>query len=92
MLAGGTGTVVNMIVSKYPSIKGINFDLPHVIEDAPQYPGMFFIYDNACSSITSKHSPLPQSFSSSISPPLILLMFVIVIIFPNEYEIYGCWM
>ncbi|XP_070677064.1 caffeic acid 3-O-methyltransferase-like [Malus domestica] len=29
-----------MIVSKYPSIKGINFDLPHVIEDAPQYPGV----------------------------------------------------
>jgi caffeic acid 3-O-methyltransferase len=29
-----------MIVSKYPSIRGINFDLPHVIEDAPSYPGM----------------------------------------------------
>jgi hypothetical protein len=35
-LGGGTGAVVNMIVSKHPSIKGINFDLPHVIiEDAP---------------------------------------------------------
>nr|BAC78827.1 caffeic acid O-methyltransferase [Rosa chinensis var. spontanea] len=39
-VGGGTGAVVNMIVSKYPSIKGINFDLPHVIEDAPQYPGV----------------------------------------------------
>lgn len=38
-VGGGTGAVVNMIVSKYPSIKGINFDLPHVIEDAPAYPG-----------------------------------------------------
>ncbi|BBG98442.1 O-methyltransferase 1 [Prunus dulcis] len=39
-VGGGTGAVLNMIVSKYPSIKGINFDLPHVIEDAPQYPGI----------------------------------------------------
>ncbi|XP_009352092.2 caffeic acid 3-O-methyltransferase-like [Pyrus x bretschneideri] len=39
-VGGGTGAVVNMIVSKYPSIKGINFDLPHVIKDAPQYPGV----------------------------------------------------
>ncbi|KAM1127041.1 hypothetical protein ACFX2B_041638 [Malus domestica] len=39
-VGGGTGSVIHMIVSKYPSIKGINFDLPHVIKDAPQYPGV----------------------------------------------------
>ncbi|KAH0686627.1 hypothetical protein KY290_018246 [Solanum tuberosum] len=39
-VGGGTGATVSMIVSKYPSIKGINFDLPHVIEDAPPYPGV----------------------------------------------------
>ncbi|XP_061364041.1 caffeic acid 3-O-methyltransferase [Gastrolobium bilobum] len=39
-VGGGTGAVVNMIVSKYTNIKGINFDLPHVIEDAPSYPGV----------------------------------------------------
>jgi hypothetical protein len=39
-VGGGTGATLNMIVSKYPSIKGINFDLPHVIEDAPAYPGV----------------------------------------------------
>jgi len=39
-VGGGTGAVINMIVSKYPTIKGINFDLPHVIEDAPSYPGI----------------------------------------------------
>lgn len=38
-VGGGTGATLNMIVSKFPSIKGINFDLPHVIEDAPSYPG-----------------------------------------------------
>jgi caffeic acid 3-O-methyltransferase len=39
-VGGGTGAVLSMILSKYPSIKGINFDLPHVIEDAPSYPGL----------------------------------------------------
>ncbi|KAK9027554.1 hypothetical protein V6N11_067383 [Hibiscus sabdariffa] len=29
-----------MIVSKYPTIKGINFDLPHVIDQAPTLPGV----------------------------------------------------
>lgn len=43
-VGGGTGAVVNMIVSKYPSIKGINFDLPHVIEEAPQYPGIHHVH------------------------------------------------
>lgn len=41
-VGGGTGAVISTIVSKYPSIKGINFDLPHVIEDAPSYPGLIF--------------------------------------------------
>ncbi|XP_047076781.1 tricetin 3',4',5'-O-trimethyltransferase-like [Lolium rigidum] len=39
-VAGGVGAVIHAITSKYPSIKGINFDLPHVIADAPPYPGV----------------------------------------------------
>jgi len=39
-VGGGIGATLNMIISKYPSIKGINFDLPHVIEDAPAFPGV----------------------------------------------------
>ncbi|XP_056164810.1 isoliquiritigenin 2'-O-methyltransferase-like [Syzygium oleosum] len=39
-VGGGKGATLNMIVSKYPSIKGINFDLPQVIEHAPSYPGV----------------------------------------------------
>ncbi|XP_062030028.1 caffeic acid 3-O-methyltransferase-like [Rosa rugosa] len=37
---GGDGTVLNMIVSKYPTIKGINYDLAAVIEKSPSYPGI----------------------------------------------------
>ena len=38
-VGGGTGKCLNMVISKYTSIKGINFDLPHVIQSAPFYPG-----------------------------------------------------
>ncbi|XP_076953301.1 cathecol O-methyltransferase 1-like [Bidens hawaiensis] len=37
---GGLGITLNMIVSKHPTIKGINFDLPHVTQHAPLYQGI----------------------------------------------------
>lgn len=43
-VGGGIGTITNMIVSKYPNIKAINFDLPHVINEAPSYPGVFLFH------------------------------------------------
>ncbi|GAB4826099.1 Caffeic acid 3-O-methyltransferase [Ancistrocladus abbreviatus] len=39
-VGGGTGATLNMIISKHPTIKGINFDLPHVVKDAPSYTGV----------------------------------------------------
>ncbi|XP_031497291.1 caffeic acid 3-O-methyltransferase 1-like [Nymphaea colorata] len=39
-VGGGIGAILSLIVAKYPHIKGINFDLPHVIDDAPQFPGV----------------------------------------------------
>ena len=41
-VGGGHGVTLHRITSKYPSIQGINFDLPHVVKDAPLYPGTFF--------------------------------------------------
>ena len=40
-VGGGLGHSVGFITSQYPDIKGINFDLPHVIKDAPSYPGIY---------------------------------------------------
>lgn len=37
-VGGGIGATLSMITSKYPEIKGINFDLPHVIAHVPQLP------------------------------------------------------
>ncbi|KAK8962928.1 hypothetical protein KSP40_PGU000444 [Platanthera guangdongensis] len=39
-VCGGTGGTLSMITAKHPHIKGINFDLPHVIAQAPPLPGV----------------------------------------------------
>lgn len=40
-VGGGNGATLSMILSKYPAIKGINFDQPHVVADAPvSHPGL----------------------------------------------------
>ncbi|KAF5734380.1 caffeic acid 3-O-methyltransferase [Tripterygium wilfordii] len=37
-VGGGDGSILNMIISKHPTLKGINFDLPQVIEKSPAFP------------------------------------------------------
>ncbi|KAI5422175.1 caffeic acid 3-O-methyltransferase [Lathyrus oleraceus] len=39
-VGGGLGINLKLITSKYPHIKGVNFDLPHVLEHAPTYEGV----------------------------------------------------
>nr|CAB3480069.1 unnamed protein product [Digitaria exilis]CAB3482216.1 unnamed protein product [Digitaria exilis] len=39
-VGGGIGATLHAITSHYPQIKGINFDLPHVISEAPPFPGV----------------------------------------------------
>ncbi|KAG6531470.1 hypothetical protein ZIOFF_005277 [Zingiber officinale] len=37
---GNTGGTLRMITSEHPHIRGINFDVPHVISQAPPIPGV----------------------------------------------------
>ncbi|KAK9706760.1 hypothetical protein RND81_07G150100 [Saponaria officinalis] len=39
-VGGGLGQTLGAITSMYPTILGTNFDLPHVISNAPTYPGV----------------------------------------------------
>ncbi|KAL5795912.1 hypothetical protein ACOSQ2_000732 [Xanthoceras sorbifolium] len=39
-VGGGLGVTLKAITAKYPHIKGINFDLPHVIQHASNCPGV----------------------------------------------------
>jgi hypothetical protein len=38
-VGGGVGWLLNLIVSRFPHIHGINFDQPHVVSHTPSYPG-----------------------------------------------------
>ncbi|KAL5572221.1 hypothetical protein UlMin_021818 [Ulmus minor] len=39
-VGGGLGVTLSHITPKYPHIKGVNFDLPHVIQHATSYAGV----------------------------------------------------
>ncbi|KAL1214584.1 Indole glucosinolate O-methyltransferase 1 [Cardamine amara subsp. amara] len=39
-VGGGIGTILGLVTSKYPHIKGVNFDLAQVLTHAPFYPGV----------------------------------------------------
>ncbi|KAK3414348.1 LOW QUALITY PROTEIN: hypothetical protein EUGRSUZ_I02810 [Eucalyptus grandis] len=38
-VGGGMGANLRILLSKHPHIHGKNFDLPHVVKEAPPYPG-----------------------------------------------------
>ncbi|KAB1202984.1 Caffeic acid 3-O-methyltransferase [Morella rubra] len=50
-VGGGLGVTLNLVTSRYPHIKGINFDLPHVIQDAPPFPGVEHVGGDMFSSV-----------------------------------------
>ncbi|OAY36223.1 desmethylxanthohumol 6'-O-methyltransferase [Manihot esculenta] len=50
-VGGGSGAMVGEIVKAHPHIKGINFDLPHVVAMAPQYEGVTHIAGDMFESI-----------------------------------------
>ncbi|KAL0438073.1 UNVERIFIED_CONTAM: Caffeic acid 3-O-methyltransferase [Sesamum latifolium] len=39
-VGGGTGAALAIIIAEYPSTRGINFDLPQVLQNAPSYNGI----------------------------------------------------
>ncbi|KAJ6930697.1 hypothetical protein NC652_014277 [Populus alba x Populus x berolinensis] len=47
-VGGGIGDTLNIITSKYPHIEGINYNMPHILADAPSYPGTiaFFCFNS----------------------------------------------
>nr|UQE90682.1 O-methyltransferase 1 [Dendrobium officinale] len=52
-VGGGTGGTLSMITAKHSHIKGINFDLPHVIAQAPSLPGVEHVGGDVFESIPS---------------------------------------
>ncbi|CAK9225338.1 unnamed protein product [Sphagnum troendelagicum] len=52
-VGGGTGSCLALIAAKYPHIRGINYDLPHVVAAAPAYPGVEHVGGNMFESVPS---------------------------------------
>lgn len=50
-VAGGMGNLVAGIVKAHPHIKGINYDLPHVVSTAPPHDGVTHIGGNMFQSV-----------------------------------------
>ncbi|KAK3429593.1 hypothetical protein EUGRSUZ_E01092 [Eucalyptus grandis] len=50
-VGGGDGSILSKIVSKYPHIKAINFDLASIIEKSPSYSGIEYIAGDMFESI-----------------------------------------
>ncbi|THU43094.1 hypothetical protein C4D60_Mb00t07220 [Musa balbisiana] len=52
-VGGGTGATLRMITSRHPHIKGVNFDLPHVISEATPCPGVEHVSGDMFESVPS---------------------------------------
>ncbi|XP_031483595.1 nicotinate N-methyltransferase 1-like [Nymphaea colorata] len=50
-VGGGTGSCMAMIVERYRGLQGINFDLPEVVANAPQYNGVTHVGGNMFDSV-----------------------------------------
>ncbi|GKD12808.1 desmethylxanthohumol 6'-O-methyltransferase-like protein [Tanacetum coccineum] len=55
-VGGGIGAAINEIVNAYPHLKGINFDMPHVISTAPSYKGVTHVEGDMFKAIPSADS------------------------------------
>ncbi|KAB2627614.1 caffeic acid 3-O-methyltransferase 1-like [Pyrus ussuriensis x Pyrus communis] len=52
-VGSNVGVNLSVITSKYPHIKGINFDLPHVVKHAPSYPRVEHVGGDMFASVPS---------------------------------------
>ncbi|KAF3793441.1 hypothetical protein EJ110_NYTH03560 [Nymphaea thermarum] len=50
-VGSSTGSCLVMILERYPGLHGINFDLPEVVADAPQYQGVTHVGGNMFESV-----------------------------------------
>ncbi|ONK59232.1 uncharacterized protein A4U43_C08F4330 [Asparagus officinalis] len=66
-VGGGVGGTLKMILQKHPHIKGINFDLPHVISEAEPIPGVEHVTGDIFESVPSGDGILMKWFLNTWS-------------------------
>ncbi|KAF3674286.1 hypothetical protein BC332_22581 [Capsicum chinense] len=60
-VGGGNGTTLGMLVKAFPWIKGINFDLPHVVSVAPHCHGVVHVEGDMFDSVPNAHAAFLMS-------------------------------
>ena len=60
-VGGGMGRLVANIVKTYPHIEGINFDMPHVVANAPLHPGVTHVGGDIFKEIPSAENIIIKS-------------------------------
>jgi caffeic acid 3-O-methyltransferase len=66
-VGGGTGSSLALITAKYPHIRGINYDLPHVAAASPAYLGVEHIGGNMFESVPSGDAIFMKVMIASLS-------------------------
>ncbi|KAF3456588.1 hypothetical protein FNV43_RR01242 [Rhamnella rubrinervis] len=66
-VGGGFGLNIHLITQTYPHIKGINFDLPHVVQNAPSYPGVEHVGGDMFVSVPSGDAIFMKAVLPSLS-------------------------
>lgn len=85
-VGGGIGASLHMVVSKYPNIKGTNFDLPHVIENSPSFTGTSLLYVRfiAFFEVTCEQLYIKIGFVVRSMQVLNMLKVICLLVFPKE--------
>lgn len=75
-VGGGLGANLSLILSRLPQLKGVNFDLPPVVSEAPKIHGNYFsIPENIAMNIvfTQCHKCLSQYSGKSMTELIFIL-------------------
>ncbi|KAH9603487.1 hypothetical protein KSS87_010003 [Heliosperma pusillum] len=91
-VGGATGLTLSMIREKYPNIKAINFDLPHIIRDAPTYyPGVEYVAGDMYVSVPSADTVFMKwTFQSANDEKCIKLLKNCYAALPEEGKLIIC--
>ncbi|XP_031255926.1 caffeic acid 3-O-methyltransferase 3-like [Pistacia vera] len=93
-VGGGTGKCLHMITSMYPHIKVINYDLPHVIQNAPTFPGIEHVGGDMFSSVPTAEAIMLQLLKNCYTalPKHGKLIIITVVLLEepesNKYSMY----
>ncbi|XP_054789886.1 isoliquiritigenin 2'-O-methyltransferase-like [Prosopis cineraria] len=74
-VAGGIGQSLMMIISKYPSLHGVNFDLPRVVQDAPHFPGLTHVGGDMFKSVPEGEAIMIKGTTHNWSDEKCVLLF-----------------